>query len=137
MVQNSRRLAAIAVALGLGVGAMAPARADDGGAGGLGDPGGLLSGLLTGDGGLLGPRGLLGGEGGLLPGLLGGHDTPGEFAEGSADLAKGMVDLLGAMGGLVTAIPESEPVGGERVGEDNRVAGGLLDGLLGGLLGRS
>jgi hypothetical protein len=97
---------------------------------------GLLDGLLTGEGGLLGPRGVLGSEGGLLPSLLGGHSTPEEFAEGTEELVDGMGYLTGEMVGLITS-PGTDTVGGDRVGEGTSIGGGLLAGVLGGLLGRS
>ena len=141
MVRKHRQLAVVAVVIGLGAGALAPAVASDG----LGSPieeiaavdGGLLDGLLTGEGGLLGPGGLLGSEGGLLPGLLGGHSSPDEFAAGTGELVDGMGSLAGEMVGLITQMPGADTVGGDEVGENNNIAGGLLGGVLGGLLGRS
>ncbi len=141
MVVKHKHLALVAVVIGLGAGALAPAVAFDG----LGIPieevaavdGGLLDGLLTGEGGLLGPRGLLGGEGGLLPGLLGGHSSPDEFAAGTGELVDGMGSLAGEMVGLISEMPGADTVGGDEVGQDNNIAGGLLGGVLGGLLGRS
>lgn len=141
MVSKHRQWAAAAVALGLSAAVVAPALALDA----LGNPieevtsegGGLVDGLLTGEGGLLGPRGLLGSEGGLVPSLLGGHTTPGEFAEGAEDLVDGMGYLAGEMTGLITSMPGAEAIGGDRVGEGNNIGGGLLGSLLGGVLGRA
>ena len=141
MLGKHKQWALAAVVIGFGAGAVAPAVAF----GGLGSPieevasadGGLLDGLLTGEGGLLGPNGLLGSEGGLLPGLLGGHDSPDEFAAGTGELADEMGHLAGEMVGLITQTPGADPIGGDEVGEDNNIAGGLLGGLVGGLLGRT
>ena len=139
MVRKHTKWAVAAAVIGLGAGVVAPAVAFD--ASPINEvaavDGGLLDGLLTGEGGLLGPRGLLGSEGGLLPSLLGGHSTPEEFAEGTDELVDGMGFLAGEMVGLVSQMPGADTVGGDRVGEGNNIGGGLLGGVLGGLLGRS
>lgn len=152
MRKTTQRLAVAALSLGLAAAGMAPALADPDGAvtdddswfddtlagdggGLLGSGGGLLGGLLGGDGGLLGPAGLLGGAGGLLPSLLGGHSSFPEFADGTGDLVDGLSTLPGALAG-------APPVGGEHTGENSRIAGGVLSGILdlgsilGGLTGR-
>ena len=146
---RTTRLAAAALTVGLAFAAMAPALADDGVSdtdawvveeepfrGSLGNvlQGDLVGGLLGGNGGLLGPQGLLGAAGGLLPGLLGGHSSLPEFADGTGDLVEGLSVLPETLAG--------PPVGGEQTGENVRVGGGVLSGILdvgsilGGLTGR-
>ncbi len=146
---RTTRLAAAALSVSLAIAGMAPALADDGVpdddawlvedepfSGSLGNllHGDLVGGLLGGSGGLLGPQGLLGAAGGLLPGLLGGHSSVPEFADGTGDLVDGL-----------SVVPETltgPPVGGEHTGDNVRVGGGVLSGILdvgsilGGLTGR-
>lgn len=120
-----RRLAAAALTIGLAAAGTSPAKADQDHA--TSDhssvTSGLLGGLSGGDDGLLGPRGLLGSAGGLLPGLLGGHSTVGEFTGGAVGLVDGLSVLPGALAG-------APPVGGGHVGENVRIADGVLSGVL-------
>jgi hypothetical protein len=115
--------AAAALSLGLGVTVPALAASDE-------EP---VPGLLEGDGGMLGPKGLLGADGGLLPALLGGHSSADEFLGGTQELADGMGELVNEF-----ATGEAPPVGGDDSGQDSQVSIGPLNGLglLGGLLGR-
>jgi hypothetical protein len=136
---RTTRLAAAALSVGLAVAGMAPALADDNDGvtdedawlvedepfrGSVGNllHGDLLGGLLGGSGGLLGPQGLLGAAGGLLPGLLGGHSSLPEFADGTGDLVEGLSVLPETLAG--------PPVGGEHTGENVRLGGGVLSGIL-------
>jgi hypothetical protein len=135
MTRNTRRLAVASLTLGLGLAGPAAMAADGSGLADIfafgdvdrvvnedlptitGDIEGGLGSLLGGDsGGLLGE--ILGGTGGLLDGLLGG-------------LGGGLGAGLGVVPDHELSIQPIEPIGdGERL-EDPKVAGGLLDGLLG------
>lgn len=124
-MSRKKTCVAAAAALALGLGVTVPALADS--------PEEPVPGLLTGEGGLLGPRGLLGADGGLLPALLGGHSSAGEFVGGTQDLAGEMGGLLGSF-----IAGDAPPISGDGSGEDSHIAIGPLNGLglLGGLLGR-
>ena len=94
-----------------------------GGEGGLLGLGGIVNGLLNGEGGIFGHEG----------GVLAGDDTLGEVFEGFGSEDDGFVEGGGEILGAVTDVVSAPRIGGEgSFGGGSGVLGGVLGGLLSG-----
>ena len=94
-----------------------------GGEGGVLDLGGIVNGLLNGEGGLLGHEG----------GVIAGDDTIGDVVEGFGSEDDGFVEGGGEILGAVTDVVSAPRIGGEgSFGGGSGALGGVLGGLLSG-----
>lgn len=138
MATSIRRVGAAGLVLGLCLGAAStiPATASTGlppavggllggGDGGLLGLGGLVSGLLHGEGGIFGHEG----------GFFAGDDELSDVVEGFGSEDDGFVGGGLEVVGAVTDVVGAPNIGGEGSFEGPAVGGGILGGALGGVLG--